>query len=52
MQPTPSSVGLDLYVKFVDSFPITINGKTQKYKMWEISIQEMGLEEAAEIATA
>jgi fatty-acyl-CoA synthase len=40
------------YVKFVDSFPTTINGKTQKYKMREISIKEMGLEEAAQIATA
>jgi len=40
------------YVKFVDAFPITINGKTQKYKMREISIKEMGLEEAAQIATA
>ncbi|HMD84820.1 MAG TPA: AMP-binding protein [Terriglobia bacterium] len=40
------------HVKFVDSFPTTINGKTQKYKMREISIREMGLEEAALIATA
>jgi len=40
------------HVKFVDSFPITINGKTQKYKMREISIKEMGLEETALIATA
>ena len=40
------------YVKFVEAFPITINGKTQKYKMREISIKEMGLEEAALIATA
>ncbi len=40
------------YVKFVDSFPTTINGKTQKYKMREISIREMGLEAAALIATA
>jgi fatty-acyl-CoA synthase len=40
------------YVKFVDSFPVTINGKTQKFKMREISIREMGLEEAAQIATA
>ena len=40
------------YVKFVDAFPTTINGKTQKYKMREISIKEMGLEEAAQIATA
>ena len=40
------------YVKFVEAFPTTINGKTQKYKMREISIKEMGLEEAALIATA
>jgi fatty-acyl-CoA synthase len=40
------------YVKFVDSFPTTINGKTQKYKMREISIKEMQLEDAAQIATA
>jgi fatty-acyl-CoA synthase len=40
------------YVKFTDSFPTTMNGKTQKYKMREISIKEMGLEEAAQIATA
>jgi len=40
------------YVKFVNSFPVTINGKTQKYKMREISIKEMNLEEAARIATA
>jgi len=40
------------YVKFVDSFPTTINGKTQKYRMREISIQEMGLDAAALIATA
>jgi len=40
------------HVKFVEAFPTTINGKTQKYKMREISIKEMGLEEAAQIATA
>ena len=40
------------YVKFVDAFPITINGKTQKFKMREISIRELGLEDAARIATA
>jgi fatty-acyl-CoA synthase len=40
------------YVKFVDSFPVTLNGKTQKYKMREISIKEMQLEDAAQIATA
>jgi fatty-acyl-CoA synthase len=40
------------YVKFVDSFPTTLNGKTQKYRMRETSIKEMGLEDAAQIATA
>ncbi|MGA2985350.1 MAG: AMP-binding protein [Terriglobia bacterium] len=40
------------FVKFVDAFPVTNNGKTQKYKMREFSIKEMGLEEAALIATA
>ena len=40
------------FVKFVDGFPTTLNGKTQKYIMRQISIREMQLEEAAEIATA
>jgi len=40
------------YVKFVEAFPTTINGKTQQYKMREISIKEMNLEEVSQIATA
>lgn len=40
------------YIKFVDAFPSTINGKMQKFKMREISIRELGLEETAQIATA
>jgi fatty-acyl-CoA synthase len=40
------------YVKFVDSFPMTVTGKIQKYKMREASIQEWGLEAAAKIETA
>ena len=40
------------YFKFVDSFPATLNGKIQKYRMREIAITEMGLEETAHIATA
>ncbi|CAN0605008.1 unnamed protein product, partial [Ectocarpus sp. 12 AP-2014] len=27
--------------KFVDAFPMTVTGKIQKFKMREISIQEM-----------
>jgi len=40
------------YWKFVAAFPTTVTGKIQKYKMREISIQELGLEDAAEIETA
>jgi fatty-acyl-CoA synthase len=40
------------YVKFVDEFPMTISGKIQKYKMREISIKELSLEEVARIKTA
>ena len=38
--------------KFVDSFPITVTGKIQKFKMREISIEELGLQEVAKIETA
>ena len=40
------------YWKFVDSFPITVTGKIQKYKMREISIEELGLQDDANIETA
>lgn len=40
------------YVKFVTEFPMTVTGKIQKYKMREISIRELGLEEQAGIETA
>ena len=40
------------YWKFVDSFPITVTGKIQKYKMREISIEELGLQADASIETA
>jgi fatty-acyl-CoA synthase len=29
--------------KIVDSFPMTITGKIQKYRMREIAVQELGL---------
>ncbi len=35
------------YVRFTDDFPMTVTGKVQKYKMREISIQELGLQEQA-----
>jgi fatty-acyl-CoA synthase len=40
------------YVKFVDSFPMTVTGKVQKFKMRETAIEELGLGETAAIATA
>ncbi|WP_339933930.1 AMP-binding protein [Vreelandella glaciei] len=33
------------YFKFVDEFPMTVTGKIQKFKMREISIQELGLDQ-------
>jgi fatty-acyl-CoA synthase len=39
-------------VKIVDSFPMTITGKIQKYKMREMSTKELGQESAAKIETA
>ena len=40
------------HIKFVDSFPTTVTGKIQKYKIRELAIQELGLEDAARIETA
>jgi fatty-acyl-CoA synthase len=40
------------YFKFVESFPMTVTGKVQKYLMREQSIRELGLEGAASIRTA
>jgi len=40
------------YVKFVDDFPMSVSGKIQKYRMREVSIAELGLENASNIETA
>jgi fatty-acyl-CoA synthase len=40
------------YWKFVDAFPTTVTGKIQKFRMREISIVELGLEDVARIETA
>jgi fatty-acyl-CoA synthase len=40
------------YWKFVDSFPMTVTGKVQKFKMRETAVEELGLEKAAGIRTA
>jgi fatty-acyl-CoA synthase len=38
--------------KLVQSFPMTVSGKVQKFRMREIAIEELGLQGAAEVATA
>ena len=37
------------HIKLTDSFPMTITGKVQKFKMREQSIEELGLGEAAQV---
>jgi fatty-acyl-CoA synthase len=40
------------YIKFVDSFPMTVTGKVMKFQMREQSTNELGLQSAASIETA
>jgi len=40
------------YIRFVDSFPMTVTGKIQKYRMREIEIDERGLRAVSQIETA
>ena len=40
------------YILFVDSFPMTVTGKIQKFLMREQSIKDLKLEQAASIETA
>jgi fatty-acyl-CoA synthase len=40
------------YVKFVDAFPMTVSGKTQKFLMRQQSTKELGLAAAAAVRTA
>jgi fatty-acyl-CoA synthase len=40
------------HIRFVDSFPTTVTGKVQKFKIREIEIQTRGLEKIAETKTA
>jgi len=40
------------YVKFVDEYPMTASGKIQKFKLREMAIRELRLEEAASTKTA
>jgi fatty-acyl-CoA synthase len=40
------------YVRFVDSFPMTVSGKIQKFRIREQEIDARGLRRAAGIETA
>jgi fatty-acyl-CoA synthase len=40
------------YIRFTDSFPMTVTGKVRKVEMRQISIQELGLQQDAGIETA
>jgi fatty-acyl-CoA synthase len=40
------------YVRISGEFPMTVTGKVQKFKMREVSVEELGLQDAARIVTA
>lgn len=40
------------YWKFVDGFPTTVTGKVQKYKIRQVAIEELGLQDVASIEMA
>ncbi|MBI3664793.1 MAG: AMP-binding protein [Acidobacteria bacterium] len=40
------------YIRFVDSFPMTVTGKVQKFRIRQEEIRARGLEQAAKIETA
>ena len=40
------------YWKLVDGFPMTVTGKVQKFRMRELAVEELGLQQASEIKMA
>jgi fatty-acyl-CoA synthase len=47
-----ASFKIPCYIKMVNEFPMTVTGKIQKFRMKEILIQELGLQESDRIETA
>jgi hypothetical protein len=45
-------INIQCYLKVVDSFPMTVTGKIQKFLMRQESTEELGLQSAASIRTA
>ena len=40
------------YIRFVDTFPMTVSGKIQRFRIREQELQDRGLEEVAQTQTA
>jgi fatty-acyl-CoA synthase len=40
------------YVRFTEDFPMTVTGKIQKFKMRQMAVEELGLQQAASVQTA
>ena len=40
------------YVKMTSEFPMTVTGKIQKFRMREMAVEELGLQQASQIETA
>jgi fatty-acyl-CoA synthase len=40
------------YIRFVPEFPMTVTGKVQKFRMRELAIEDLGLQDAAGIESA
>ena len=38
--------------KIVDAYPMTVTGKVQKFRLRELAVQELGLQDAARVTTA
>jgi fatty-acyl-CoA synthase len=47
-----ASFKIPRYWKFVDEFPMTVTGKIQKFRMREIAVAELGLDNAPALAAA
>jgi fatty-acyl-CoA synthase len=47
-----STFKIPRFWKFVESYPMTVTGKIQKFRMREMAVEELGLERAASVATA
>jgi fatty-acyl-CoA synthase len=47
-----ASYKIPRYVRFTSEFPTTVTGKIQKFRMRELSIQELGLTDASAMKTA